>query len=337
MSKSILKATLSGTKQALVVELGSMPLLQKDEALIQVKAAALNRRDWWIQQGQYAGLKFPIVPGSDGSGIVTEVANAEDEHWIGQSVIINPSMNWGDTESHQGSDFNILGLPTDGTLAEYVKVPVKNLHVKPAHLSFEEAAAIPLVGLTTYRALFSRAALKPGERLLITGIGGGAATMALQFALAVNSEVYVTSSAQHKIERAKLAGARGGVNYTHPNWAETLLQDVGQFNVILDSALGEQFKAHLELSKPGGRIVFFGGTAGDLPELQARRIFWKQLSIIGSTMGSPADFKNMLLFLNKHTLKPVIDQVFSLQEVNQAFQRLNDPDAFGKVVIRVKE
>src|SRR5690606_37114718 len=160
----------------LIIQSSDIPSLGSGEAMVQIKAAALNRRDWWIRQGQYAGLKFPVVPGSDASGIVIKVADAEHEHWMQQAVIINPALCWGKSENYQGSDFEILGLPRDGTLARYVKVPVENLYAKPEHLSFEEAAAVPLVGLTTFRALFSRAALKPGEKILITGIGGGAAT-----------------------------------------------------------------------------------------------------------------------------------------------------------------
>lgn len=329
------KAVLPGIKQDLVLESGQKPGLKAGEALVALKAAALNKRDWWIQQGQYAGLKFPLVPGSDGAGQVVEVAAPEHEHWLGKAVIINPSLYWGDKESHQGPDFQILGLPQDGTFAEYVKIPVSQLHIKPGHLSYEEAAAIPLVGLTTYRALFTRAGLKPGEKLFISGIGGGAATMALQFALALGCEAYVSSSQGHKIESAKLLGARAGVLYTQSDWAETLQTQAGAFEVILDSALGKHFEAYLELSAPGGRIVFFGGTAGNLPELNGRRIFWKQLNVMGTTMGSPADFRNMLAFVNKHKIRPVIDSSFPLDAVNTAFKRLVAPEAFGKIILTI--
>ena len=335
MEKLMKKAVLPGIKADLTLKSGAIPTLKAGEALIALKAAALNKRDWWIQQGLYAGLRFPLVPGSDGSGIVADVGHDADQSWVGKSVIINPAFNWGQEESHQGPDFQILGLPQDGTFAEYVKVPVTQLHAKPEHLSFEEAAAIPLVGLTTYRALFTRADLKPGEKLFISGIGGGAATMALQLAAAVHAEIYVSSSQNHKIEQAIALGAKGGVIYTQSNWAETLQTEAGQFHVVLDSALGDSFESYLELCQAGGRIVFFGGTAGNIPELNGRRVFWKQLNIMGTTMGSPLDFKHMLAFVEQHKIKPVIEQIFPLEDINMAFQKLNDPSAFGKIVIQI--
>ena len=152
------------------------------EAIVRLHAAALNRRDVWIRKGQYAGIKIPIILGSDGAGEVVEVGERVDRAWIGQHVVIDPSLKWGPDERAQDNAFNILGLPRDGTYAEMVAVPAGNLHPKPAHLSWEEAAAVPLASVTAYRALVTRARLQPGETVLVTGIGGGVATCALQIA-----------------------------------------------------------------------------------------------------------------------------------------------------------
>jgi len=327
---------LHGIKKPLVIQEVPAPQLSGHEALVRVKAAALNRRDWWIQQGQYAGLKFPIILGSDGMGIVEAVGADADNTWVGKEVILNPSLAWGDHEAFQQKSFSILGLPQDGTFAEYVRVPVENLHEKPRHLSFEEAAALPLGGLTAYRALFSRAKLVAREKVLVVGTGGGVASFTLQFALHAGAEVYVTSGSRIKIEQAIAMGASGGALYTEEGWAQQLLEKTGGFDVIVDSALGDAFTHHLDLMNPGGRIVFFGGTAGNIPPLNARKIFWKQLSILGTTMGSPRDFSHMLSFVDDHRIKPVVDSVYALDEAEAAIRSMDDSSQFGKIVLSVE-
>lgn len=326
---------LAGVKQPLAVKEVPLPELGAGDALVRVHAAAFNRRDWWIQQGLYAGLKFPIILGSDGAGIVEQVGDQADRHWLGKEVIINPSIAWGDNEAFQQRTFNILGLPQDGTFAQYVRIPAVNLHEKPAYLSFEEAAALPLGGVTAYRALFGRAALQAGEKVLITGAGGGVATFALQWAVHAGASVYVTSSTQAKVERAMNLGATGGVLYTGPQWREELQEQAGGFDVILDSALGAAFEEYLELANPGGRIVFFGGTAGDIPPLNGRKIFWKQLSVLGTTMGSPKDFANMLMFADQHRIRPVIDSVSPLAAADRVLGKMETSSQFGKMVLSI--
>jgi len=324
---------LDGIKEPLVWKDVPIPDLGKGEALVRIKAASFNRRDWWIQQGRYAGLKFPIILGSDGAGIVEAVDGSAYGGWIGKEVVINPSIAWGADEAFQQKSFSILGLPQDGTFAEYVRVPAANLYEKPQYLSFEEAAALPLGGLTAYRALFSRAGLSVGQNVLVVGAGGGVATFALQWAVHAGAKVYVTSGRADKIEQAVALGAEGGVRYTDDNWAQQLQEKAGGFDVIVDSALGDSFAHHLDLANPGGRIVFFGGTAGDLPTLNARKIFWKQLSLLGTTMGSPADFTHMLAFANQHRIKPVVDSVHPLAEAETALRKMDASAQFGKIVL----
>ncbi len=330
--------------KAIVLEAADKPLAYKDvekptlqpgEALVQIKAAALNRRDYWITVGKYAGIKYPTILGSDGAGIVADVGSDADKHWIGKDVIINPGYGWGEHDDYQSDDFKILGLPADGTLAEYVKVGAEFLHPKPNHLTWEQAAAIPLGALTTYRALFTKGKAKKGDKVLITGVGGGTGTFALQFAVAAGCQVFVTSGSGEKIERARQLGASAGVNYKAQDWAEQLLQLSGGFDVIIDSALGEGFAKLPEICRPGARIVIFGGTAGNIPALNGRKIFWRQIQIIGTMMGNEHDFKGMLELVNEHQIIPVIDEVFPLSQANEAVAKMENSSQFGKIVITV--
>ena len=311
------------------------PIAVAGEVSIRLKAAALNHRDVWIKLGQYAGLKYPAQPGSDGAGVVESVGAGVDQEWIGREVVINPAFAWGDREQAQAADFEILGLPRDGTFAEVVTVPMSQLALKPAHLSWTEAAALPLAGLTGYGAVFSRAGLKPGEKILISGIGGGVSLFALQFAVAQGAEVFVTSSSDEKISKAITLGAAGGFNYTHTGWAKTAAHGHagGLFDVIVDSAGGEGFEALLDLAAPGGRVVFFGATRGNPPLLPMRKIFWRQLSLLGTTMGSPADWSAMVAFTEAHRIAPVVSEVFAMEKAGTAFELMERGGQFGKIVL----
>ncbi len=311
------------------------PVPMPGEAVVKVAAAALNHRDVWIKLGQYAGLKFPSIPGSDGVGEVMAVGTAADAAWVGKRVVINPSFGWGDRQDTQGADFSILGLPREGTLAERLAVPVTQLALAPEHLSDEAAAALPLAGLTAWRAVMSRARLQAGERILIGGIGGGTALFALQFAVAAGAEVWVTSSRPEKIARAMALGARGGFDYAKPGWAEAAQAAAGGlFDVIIDSAGGNGFESLVDLAAPGGRIVFFGATRGNPNVLPMRKIFWRQLSLLGSTMGSPADWTEMLAAVTRHRIEPVVSEVFSFAEAARAFEQMERGEQFGKIVLK---
>lgn len=305
------------------------PVPASDEAVVTIRAAALNHRDVWIKSGQYAGLNWPCIPGSDGAGVVT----VGDAAWLGREVIINPSFDWGAREQAQGKEFQILGLPRDGTLAEQIAVPVTQLAAKPVHLSWNEAAALPLAGLTAYRALFSRARLQPSERVLITGIGGGVALFALQFAVAAGAEVWVTSSSADKIARAAAVGAKGGFDYKTTGWAKVAAERPGLFDVIVDSAGGEGFDSLIDLAAPGGRLVFYGATRGNPPALAMRKVFFRQLSLLGTTMGSPADWAAMVDFVTQCQLKPVVSEVFPVERAGEAFALMERGGQFGKIVV----
>jgi len=319
---------LHGVGQPLVLEDRPSLVRAEGQAVVRIRAAALNHRDVWIRKGQYAGLRFPIVLGADGVGTVT----SGPTDWVGNDVIVNPSLGWGDSEAAQGPKFRILGLPEDGTFADEVLVPAENLALKPTYLSDEEAAALPLAGLTAYRALFSRAALREGEKVLITGAGGGAASFALRFALAAGAKVWVTTSGEAKQARALEMGAQGAVDYRQKGWVEEL-KTAGGFDVTIDSAGGNGFGDLLDLAAPGGRIAVFGATAGNPSEFVMRRLFWKQISLLGSTMGSPRDFAALLEFVERHGIVPEVDEVFPVERANEALDRMESGAQTGKIVL----
>ena len=326
---------LVGADQPLTVKTVDKPTPGPGEVLVQVKAAALNRRDYWISIGKYAGIKYPTILGSDGAGIVAEVGAGVDKAWAGKEVIINPGHHWGDNSEAQSADFKILGLPDDGTFAEYVKVGAEYLHAKPSHLTFEQAAAIPLAALTAYRALFTKGKAQAGSKVLVVGAGSGTGTFAVQFAVAAGCQVFVTSGTGEKIERARQLGAAAGVSYKAQDWADELKHMAGGFDVLIDSALGKDFAKIPALCKPGARIVFFGATAGAIPELEPRVLFSKQIQLLGTMMGSPDDFKAMLDMINTHQLVPVVDEVFALDDAQQAVDKMGKSSQFGKLVLSV--
>lgn len=324
---------LKQTKTPLELEDRSDMTAGPGAVVIQVEAAALNRRDFWMSQGMYPGLKLPVVPGSDGAGVVVETGSGLGNFWQGREVIINPGWDWGDNPRVQSNSFHILGMPEDGTFATHVEVPREYLHDKPAHLNWQEAAALPLAGVTAYRALFTQGELQASDTVLVNGIGGGVATFALQFAVASGAKVWVTSSSDQKIVRAVEMGARGGFDYTNDDWSKEMAKEAGAPDLIIDSAGGAGYGSLINLAAPGGRIVNYGATTGPPEKLDLFKIFWKQLRLQGSTMGSPADFTAMLDLVNKHNIRPVIDRVFPLTEVNDALGLMKTSPQFGKYVL----
>lgn len=312
-----------------------MPQPAAGEVLIKLHAAALNHRDVWIQKGQYAGIKLPCTLGADGAGEIAALGADVEGLAVGTPVIIYPGVEWGNDERTQGRSFRVLGMPDPGTFTEYTTAAARYVRPRPGHLSAEQAAALPLAGLTAYRAAFVRAQVQPGERVLVTGVGGGVAQIAAQFCAAAGAEVWVTSGDDEKLARALALplGLRGGVNYKEANWGRTLMQNSGGFDVIIDSAGGDAFGALLDVAAPGGRIVFYGATLGAISQLPPAKVFWKQLSILGSSMGSERDFDAMLAFVDKYQLVPVVDKVFPLADGEAALRYLEAGQQLGKVVL----
>lgn len=322
--RAIVLRELGGVEQFRLEEV-EKPIPNAHEVLVKLKASALNRRDIYVRMGQYPGIKIPAIPGADGAGVLED----------GTEVIIYPALNWGENENFYSKTFQIIGVPSNGTFAEYIKIPKENIFSKPAYLSWEEAAALPLGGLTAYRALFTRGKLQEGETVLIPGIGGGVATFLLQMAVAVKAKVFVTSSSDEKIKKAISMGASGGVNYKVERWDQLLKEQMGYADIIVDSVGGSSFSKLINVANNGGRIVSFGATAGPIPQIVMPKIFFKHLDILGSTMGSPKDFTNMLKLYEEHQLRPAIDSVYSLEEVQQAQYRIENGHNFGKVVLKL--
>ncbi|MCB1476675.1 MAG: zinc-binding dehydrogenase [Rhodobiaceae bacterium] len=304
------------------------------DVTVELRAAALNHRDVWIQQGNYHVLRYPVVPGADGAGVVTAVGEGVDAGLIGREVIINPGLSWGDSDVWAGPDFFPLGTPRNGTFAEKITIPAIQLANRPAHLDWEHAAALPLSGLTAFRAVASRARLKAGEKVLITGIGGGVALYAMQFALALGGEVYATSSSDDKAARVREIGVKGTANYRQDGWAHNLREQVpGGFDVIIDSAVGPGFQNLIELAAPGGRIAFLGFTAGGDIQMDVRPVYRKQVSILGTKMGSPRDFDAMVKLVNDKKIVPIVDRVMPMSQINEAYAIVDRGQQFGKIVL----
>jgi len=311
------------------------PVPAAGEVVVRVRAAAINHRDVWIRRGQYAGIRLPAILGSDGTGEVVAAGDAEGQPWLGREVVIDPSLGWGSDPRAQAGTFHLLGMPTEGTYAEFVKVPTTNVHDKPPHLTIEEAAALPLAAVTAYRALVTRAQLQSGEIVVITGIGGGVALAALTIAVSLGATAYVTSGSEHKIAMAKRNGAADGVIHQASDWSRTLLEMIGRRpDVIIDGAGGATLVHAVDLVRPGGRIVTYGATCGPIPGLEVRRIFWKQIDILGSTMGTSEDFKRMLQ-LYANGLRPIVDSIVPLADAPAGHARIDGGEHFGKVVLRV--
>lgn len=327
---------LNKLKTPLVLEDRDDLVPAADEVVVQLKAASLNRRDYWITQGMYPGIQLPVILGSDGAGVVSRAGADVDSSLVGANVIINPGWHWGDNDAAQSNDFTILGMPTDGTFATEVRVPAEYVYSAPSHLDWTQAAALPLAGLTAYRAVFQQGRLKSGETVLITGIGGGVATFALQYAAAANAKVIVTSSSEEKISRAIEHGATAGFNYKADDWSDRLASEHGAVDLIIDSAGGDGYADLIKLAAPGGRIVNYGATTGPPKSLDLFSVFWKQLHLIGSTMGSPDDFAAMLQFVSKFGIAPIVDDTLPLEDGNAAIERMQNSTQFGKIVLAIE-
>jgi zinc-binding alcohol dehydrogenase/oxidoreductase len=315
------------------------------EALVRLRCAALNHRDLWMRKGAYGNSgAAPCTLGSDGFGHVEAVGSKQDEFWVGRGVVLYPALAWGTSDRAPNPAWKILGVPDEGTWAGAVTIPVSQLFDAPAGWTPEEAAALPLAGITAHRALFRRGGLTAGQKVLITGIGGGVAQCALQFALAAGAEAWVTSGSEDKLREAKAAGARGGALYASEGWGAALAREAGgtdkapalggAFDLCIDSAGGAGWKDICAALKPGGVLVYFGATRGP-GEIPMRDAFFKQIDIRGTAMGSRNDFADMLKFVTDRSIRPVIDSVFDLADAEKALARMDSGAQTGKIVLRI--
>jgi NADPH:quinone reductase-like Zn-dependent oxidoreductase len=293
------------------------------EVLVRLRAASMNHLDLWLRQGRPSVPK-PRILGADGAGLRVDT---------GEEVVINPGI-----EREDGRIF-VVGEHSDGTHAELIAVPEGNVYPIPAGLSFEEAAAFPLVFETAYRMLVTKAALREGEWVLIWGIGGGVATASLAIAKALGARVLATSSSDTKLERARELGADAVVNHSSGDVAAVANEVTGGAgaDVVVEHVGEATWKTSLAAVRAGGRVVVCGATSGPNPPAQLHRIWWKQLTIYGSTMGTKEDFEGAYDLVAAGRARPVVDEVFPLSEARAAHERMERGDQFGKIILRIPD
>jgi zinc-binding alcohol dehydrogenase/oxidoreductase len=307
------------------------PVAGPGEAVVRLHACGLNHRDVWIRQGLYARIQLPCVLGSDGAGVVE---SAPDPALKGSRVVIIPCEKWGPNPAVQGKEFLILGMPRQGTMAEKIAVPASMLVPLPDHISFEDAAALPVAGITAWRALTTRGRLSAGEHVLVTGIGGGVATLALLFAKALGAQVSVTSGSEEKLAKARELGAIAAVSYKKPGWEKELVGQAGRPpNLIIDGAGGDGLNTLIGAAAPAARIVLYGATRMSPSKLDMAKIFFKQIDICGTTMGTDDEFRSMLALVAQHRIKPVVDRVFPLAQAVEANRLLEESGQMGKILL----
>lgn len=321
------------------------PRPQADEVVIATRSAALNHLDIWVRKGRPDNnLPLPHVLGSDASGVVYEVGSNVSDLKEGDEVLVNPGLSCGSCRAcrkgqhSECANYGILGLSRPGTFAQYFCVPARNVYRKPAYMTFADAAAFPLTYLTAWRMVVSKGCVKPGQRVLIHGIGGGVAQAALVFATLAGAETFVTSSSEEKLLKAGQMGANHVISYTRENVVERVMGITnGQgIDLIIDAVGAKTMPSNLELVRKGGAIVLCGVTSGATVEMNLQAVYWKQLRLLGSTMGSDEDFRQMYDAVCVNNLKPMIDSLYPLDKIHDATKKMEDGEQFGKLVLTVE-
>jgi len=302
------------------------PVAGAGEVVVELRAAALNRRDILVRNPPSAAYDFPkpFVAGHDGAGVRRDT---------GEEVLVYPTVGWGSRDDvPEGGRF--IGGPLNGTFAELIAVPAENVFPKPSRLSWEEAAALPVAGMTAWRALHSIGGLESGQSVLVLGAGSGVSTFAVAMAAQAGARVLVTSSSEEKIARARELGAEGGVLYTAEDWPVAVRELVPDgVDLVLDS-VGTTWPDSLRSLRRGGRLVVFGGTGGPMVELDVRFLYLNYLSILGTTGASPREFGRFLEAVQAGSWSPVVDSVRPLADAEPGYERLAS-DHYGKVVLSV--
>jgi len=310
------------------------PVAGPGEAVVRLHFCGLNRRDVWIRQGLYARIQLPCVLGSDGAGVVESVGAGVDRGLVGKRAVIIPCEKWGPDPAVQGKDFLILGMPRQGTMAEKIAVPASMIVELPQHVPFEDAAALPVAGLTAWRALTTRGQLRSGEHVLVTGIGGGVATLALVFAKAMGAQVSVTSGSDEKLAKARELGASATASYKTAGWEKELVARAGRPpSLIIDSVGGDSLNGLIGVAAPAARLVLYGATRMSPSKLDMAKIFFKQVDIRGTTMGTDDEFRAMIQFVTEHRIRPVIDKIFPLSDAVGANRTLEQAEQMGKILL----
>ena len=321
-----------GGPDVLVLEEVADPVAGPGEVLIRVHASALNHLDVWIRKG-LPSVPKPRILGADGAGVVEALGEGVEGFELGDRVVINPGIEAGDGAIH------VIGEHGDGTNAELIAVPATNVYPIPGKLSFEEAAAFPLVFETAYRMLVTRAHLLEGEWVLLWGIGSGVSTAGLAIAKALGARTIVTSSSDAKLARASELGADVTVNHAYGDVKTAVKEATAGHGVdVVVEHVGEAtWRTSLDVAARDGRIAVCGATSGPNPPAALHRVWWKQLTILGSTMGTKADFEGAYDLIASGRARPVVDEVVPLSEIRAAHARLEAGEQLGKIVLRVTE
>ena len=299
------------------------------EVLVRMRVASLNHLDVWTRKG-LPSVPKPRILGADGAGVVEALGRGVEGLEPGQPVVINPGIE------HDGT-IEVIGEHTQGVHAELAAVPATNVYPLRDGVSFEEAAAFPLVYETAYRMLVTRAGLREDEWVLVWGIGGGVATAAFRIAQALGARTIVTSSSDEKLARARALGADVAVNHASGDVVAAVKDATGRGVDVVVETVGEAtWKRSLDAARPAGRVVVCGATSGPNPPAALHRMWWKQLDVLGSTMGTRADFEGAYELVAAGA-KPVIDSVFPLAEARAAHERLEAGEQFGKILLRIAD
>lgn len=330
-----------GPEKMMVGELPD-PVAGPGEVVVRVEAVALNHLDLWVRRGLPGiDLDLPHVGGSDIAGFVEEVGDGVEGWETGDRVVVNPGLWCGDCEwcargEHSLCDeYGILGEHMDGGAAERVAVPARNLYELPEDFPYEEAAAVPLVFQTAWRALKTRAGLRAGESVLITGASGGVSTAAIQIARLSGARVFAVTSGPENVERVRELGADVVIDRLEEDFSRVVWEETGErgVDVVLDSVGEEMWRGCVRALAKKGRLVTYGATTGPSGELDIRRVFWKQIQVMGSTMATRAEFQEVMDLVFAGRLDPVIDVAWPLDRVRDAHERLEEGGQFGKVVL----
>lgn len=334
-----------GPEHLQLLDLPFPELTGPDQVRVGIRAVALNHLDLWVADGlrEVPIPAFPHIVSGDGAGVVLEIGSAVSEFAVGDRVAINPGLSCGNCEACQARQevfckrFSLLGEHRSGTAAEQVVLPARNLAKLQGDWSWAEAAAFGLTTLTAWRMLTTRAQLRAGESVLIWGIGGGVALQAMQIAHHLGASTIVTSSSPEKLERARQLGADLALDHRDDADIPALVkQHLGHgADVVVDSVGTPTWQRSCKALKPGGRLVTCGATGGRHVDLDLRRLFWFQWSLLGSTMGTSTEFAEVVGLGNTGALRPVIDMTFPLAEGEAAYRRLSDAAQFGKIVLEV--
>jgi NADPH:quinone reductase-like Zn-dependent oxidoreductase len=320
-----------GGPEVLVLEDVPDPSPGSGEVLIRLHASALNHLDVWIRRG-LPSVPKPRILGADGAGVVEALGEGVVDLEPGRPVVINPGVEQADGSIH------VIGEHGDGTNAELIAVPATNVYPIPDGLSFEEAAAFPLVFETAYRMLVTRAGLREDEWILLWGIGSGVSTAGLAIARALGARTIVTSSSDAKLARAMELGADAVVNHANSDVKAAVreITDGHGADVVIDHVGEATWRTSLDVAARDGRIAVCGATTGPNPPAALHRVWWKQLTILGSTMGTKADFEGAYDLIATGRARPVVDEVVPLDEIRAAHARLEAGEQLGKIVLSIE-